>query len=398
MGWCIFYGFLGILVGLTFAFWFTRSSENADPNTAKNWLIPITIGVLVAANAYCKLSIAEAVLPSTVYLVVFILSFFLFFGCILLYINKKYTEGKSYIRIMDVIMGSTRLVEKYVQARHKELDKYLSIDEYKEQQKQYAEQKSKAEYALKKLKAQEDAYKQQIAGGKGLVFELPIEQECPVTVRFMKALPRYANNYASFYHAIISLTESLAPSQKPHKKKNKQTYTISEENGIKMWEGFFFGLCHQINTTLFDTSKEMVRSHVRILVNGYYQKVVAVTGAAKYEYTLRPIPQNEGMIKAAYDNRTSLVKSQNIQYHYKGNNDLTWRDYLTFAVPEHEESGVPLVSIGISIANEELYGELLYLLNYLHVERIICEQIERLSKVYALERYIEKWRESNGTL
>ena len=59
---------------------------------------------------------------------------------------------------------------------------------------------------------------------------------------------------------------------------------------------------------------------------------------------------------------------------------------------------MPLVSIGISIANEELYGELLYLLNYLHVERIICEQIERLSKVYALERYIEKWRESNGTL
>ena len=65
---------------------------------------------------------------------------------------------------------------------------------------------------------------------------------------------------------------------------------------------------------------------------------------------------------------------------------------------KEKESGVPLVSIGISIANEELYGELLYLLNYLHVERIICEQIERLSKVYALERYIEKWRESNGTL
>lgn len=414
---------LGLLCGVIFGISYAKFDKKWQANTVSFLIIPITWGVLTAASEYFGLSAAERNVPSACYLITFVFTFLTVFVGICYFIKtQKSEEDRVRIRVLDIVLGFTESLQGYYEDRCAEIRGGLSLDEYQKAKDEYLGAKEKAEYALKKLKEKETIITNLLTNGKLLSFEYPISSSYPVTDGFIKALPLYAMNYAAFQHNLIGMTRTYMAQYDKHqvelqkiekekkarrkakggKKSTCSEWDVCNEDAYKVWNGFFFGLCHLLNTVLFDTKKNMVRSHVRILVNGNYEKLVAVTGDSVYEAKLTPIPKAEGMIIASHKNHTSLVKSLNMsdstKLHYKGNNDSKWEDYLTFTLTDFEEDGYPLISIGISIANSEQYRDLLYFVNYMRIEDLICKEINRLNKAYDLNYYIREWREKNGGL
>ena len=357
------------------------------------------------------------------YLITFVLTFLVVFIAICYLIKtQKSEQERARIRVLDIVLGFTDSLQNYYQERCEEINDGMSLDEYKREKQSYLDAKEKNEYALEKLREKENAINDVISQDSVLCFSYPIKGTFPVTDGFVKAMPLYVMNYATFQHKLADMTSTylepyfanqelakqaeLKKTQKRKAKKNQSAVNAyvpwdSCNNDVyKVWDAFFFGLCHMINTTLFDTKKNVVRSHVRILVNENYEKLVAVTGESVYEPNLTSIPKNEGMIIASHKNHTSLVKSLNVtenaNMHFKGNNDSKWEDYLSFTLVDYEEDGYPLISVGISIANSEQYRDLLYFVNYLRIEDIIGREINRLNKAYDLGKFIREWRDRNG--
>lgn len=379
----VFYLVLGIFSGAVFSFCFSTADKKWSRTTTSTIIFPITFGVLVAANEYFSLSGKAIVGPSTCYIVSFAVTFaVVFLGiCYLIKIQKA---EKVRLRVLDIVLGYSKALENYYLNRQEEIHKGLNLDEINDQLKKLNDEKKKSTYASQKLQEKEERINELLKSDKCLSIQLPIEAQYPVSKSFIKSLPVHTRNVSDFCLTLDQHTN---------------THISLYNSGVDkktVWTSYFVTLCNTINTTLFDTHRPNVRSHVRILSGDSYIKVISVRGDSELKQDLTPIPKDLGMIIAAYRNHSSLVRSLNPKHHHRAANDSTWDDYITFAIEGHEENGYPLLSMGISISNSEKYQDLLYFINYLRIEHVINESVDKMHRACDLNSYIAEWRNENG--
>jgi len=337
----------------------------------------VTFGILYAARQYLEVESSKVIKPSFLYMVAFFLSFAIVFIGIC-YLIKTQKAEKVKLRVLDIVLGYSKMLEMYYSSRQKEIENQLGLEELQRERK-------KNEFILEKIQRKEREINALVNGASLIVLNLPMGAFHPISDHFVNALPLYIKNYADFCSELNSITDKYIAE-----------YTDGEDKNITVWAAYFVSLCNAINTTLFDTHKSAVRSHVRILVNDVYIKLISVRGNCEITQDLTPIPRDKGMIHYAYKVHSSLVRSLNPNCHYECKNDSTWNDYITFVIEGFEENGYPVLSVGVSVSNSEKYQDFLYFINYLHIEEVINNSIQKMSQSYNLAAYISDWRVKHG--
>lgn len=367
---------LGVIVGSIFGLCFSTADKTWKRNTTSVIIFPVTFGILRTAQEYLGVESSAVITPSFWYMLAFFFSFAAVFVGIC-YLIKTQRAEKVKLRVLDIVLGYSKMLEMYYSSRQKEVENQLGLEELQRERK-------KNEFTLEKLQKKEREISALVNSNSLIVLNLPIGAFHPISDRFVNALPLYIKNYADFCSELSSITSKYIAE-----------YTDKGKN-TTVWAAYFVSLCNAINTILFDTHKSAVRSHVRILIKDYYVKLISVRGDCEITQDLTPIPCDKGMIHYAYKEHSSLVRSLNPNCHYEGKNDSTWNDYITFVVEGFEEDGFPLLSVGVSVSNSEKYQDFLYFINYLRIEETINNSIQRMSQSYDLNAYISDWRDKHG--
>ena len=286
---------------------------------------------------------------------------------------------------------STLLIEK------KEIDVDLNISEIRREFSDLEKEKKKVQYLKEKNNGVLEKIKEAKDDPRLYMVKLPIENDYFVSKGSVTSLPEYTRNYANFCVRIEEITDKLIAeyNQSNVKRKKKDTERLGAETA---WMTYFIALCNAVNQVLFDTHTSSVRTHLRVLVNENYVKVLSIDGSndGAISQTLTTMPKDKGMIRAARENQSSVVMSLNPERHHKAKHDSRYQDYMTFIIEGFEENGYPLLTMGISVTSRERYSDFLCFLNYIRVEETINNSIQKLNECYSLNEFILNWRSKNG--
>ena len=292
---------------------------------------------------------------SFVYALAVLITIFLVI-CLTGYLIKTQTSTIR-IRILDIILGYNKYLEDYYSSRKQEVERDLNIAELiKMKNSQELERRM-----LDEMKRSLDAQLQ-----NSVYMRLPIDFKLPLNNGFVDCISDYVIAFSEFYYSLKSNTKNFLENY------NKDT------NKINFLLGYLSSICMDVNTKLFNTNSQSIRTHIRVKNNNVYTKLIAFIGCNSFNDDLTDIPIDNGMIEYAHSNRCSLIKSINIEHHYKGENDTHWKNYISFAISGIYIDNYPLLSMGISIANESLYNNLLYFINACQIERVISESIAQI--------------------
>lgn len=321
--------------------------------------------ILLSINSYFKNMNAT---PKPLHTSIFLLSYFIALVGIFIgvcYLIKKQSE-KVKIRVLDIVLGYHKVLEIYYEQRKKEVDNDLDYDEL-ERKKNELEKREKN--VLESEKNINENMKNILEQGKDkLYLTLPIGKQKYISSEFVNQLDCNVQAIVNFITKVDSITSVF--SKKKCKNKDQKFLVC----------GYLVAICEAVNNVLFDSYHEKVRTHIRIADTENYITYLVMEGGDKIEQELTPIPKkDDSMIKAAIEENRSLIKSVNPEHHYRGKNDAKWVNYITF-VPLMNDDKV--LSIGISIADENMYNNFLYLLNYCHVEKYIRTYFETFNDKY----------------
>jgi hypothetical protein len=155
-------------------------------------------------------------------------------------------------------------------------------------------------------------------------------------------------------------------------KQNVESINNDNEDTFK---NYLYTLSLATGQFLFDCQKYDIRIHFRILHkdSNTFEKFVMFDRNQKISKdSLTIMSANTGILNAALESKSSLVKSANLNLHKKGENDHQWKDYITMVFSNiKDENNNSFLSMTISIHNKELYSDLLYFLSYMEIERYI---------------------------
>ena len=129
-----FYIVLGIVVGSIFGLCFSTADKKWKRNTTSIIIFPVTFGVLYSAKEYFGLDDSTIVIPSFWYIGSFLLSFGTVFVAIC-YLIKTQKAEKVKLRVLDIILGYSKMLEMYYNSRQKEIENQLGLDELQRESK-----------------------------------------------------------------------------------------------------------------------------------------------------------------------------------------------------------------------------------------------------------------------
>ena len=261
------------------------------------------------------------------------------------------------IRILDIILGYGKMLQEYVSARRKELDKEQGFAE----QANLFGAEIKAQYDhYEKLKSLVDSRLSE----NDICINIKRDGRYPITARFLNDLPEFISKWSGFVGDFRSFTNDFINSV--------------ETAGRTEIDAYFIALCSKMNQYLFSNNPQKSRSHVRILNGKLYKKAVSAIGINVNKKALTDIPDDNGMIYNANKEKSSLIKSYNHSMHYEKPSDHLWIDYITIPLYEIEYEDKPYISVGISIQSGANHEDMLIFLRYIKIEVFIIEQVRKV--------------------
>lgn len=365
----VIYGGVAVLVGFLFSILFVRMDEQWKTITLSVANLPFVFGVLVSLNAYIgEKNVGDDLVSLTAcYIISLVISIVVVFvmTCFLV----KQQSDKVKVRILDIVLAYPRFLESYYESRKSEIDKELSYESLKQKA-------INLDSREKRIDEKERMLEEQIKCG--VYLELPINQRQPIDNVFLNVLPAYIDNYLKFYYELKTLTLDFV-----------NNYNKNETDDIEFIMGYFVAICVNINTVLFDTNGNNVRSLVRVKRGKYYVNYLNVIGRNSIEHNIMKIPVGEGLIYQSALYNCSMIKSINPTYDYNNHNDSIWKDCLSFVVCDYCEDDTPILSFGISVSNEVMYKDLLCLLNACKIERVISDNLAQINNVCNIMEVIQ---------
>lgn len=368
------YALIGTILGIIFALLFIRND--------KQWVSFATsagsLGILFTAffGMNSALAIDNSAKGGTLvaYLAGFLLSMVLFF-CVFSRLLKTQSEKLS-LRMLDIFLGRNKTLEEYYEFRKAEISNDLNISGLEERARSLEEKNNQVELKIQRDEKIINTIHE--AQDNTVHYKIEASSIFPLTQTFADDIPQLFEKCSKFISEIAGLTTDFIKGAK------------SESMGKQEIDAYFIALCVAINKTLFINNISGVRSHVRILdcKRGVYAKVVSVEGDDTVsKKPLTDIPENEGMIFHAFQEKTSLIKSYNPEWHY-GSTNSQWYDYLTIPLYDVEDSinGTyrPFISMGVSIRSGYNHEEVLVFLHIMKIERLIQREVKNINSVVRL--------------
>ena len=176
-----FYIMLGVVVGAIFGLCFSAADKTWKRNTTSVIIFPVTFGILYSAKEYLGVEISDVVTASFWYMVAFSLAFAsVFIG--LCYLIKTQKAEKVKLRVLDIVLGYSKMLEMYYSSRQKEIENQLGLEELQRERK-------KNEFTLEKLQRKEREINALVSGASLIVLNLPIGAFHPISDHFVNALP-----------------------------------------------------------------------------------------------------------------------------------------------------------------------------------------------------------------
>ncbi len=289
------------------------------------------------------------------------------------------------LKMSDVLFDLSKALRTHLEVRKKELDTYLQFNDYKSAHETYLSEKKKIAYERGKLSEQQEVIQSILNNPNIMCYEIPLGAKVPITQSFATALHRYVRGYSNYCQALASHVSAVE--KNISKASKKRTLSERRSEYAKLWTALFLGICNDANTILFESNQKIVRTHVRVLSEGIYKKMLSVDGKGTLADPLTEIPCGQGMIYQAFTNHTSLVKSKNSTSHYTAKNDRIWKDYITFVIDGYEENNYPLVAFGISIQELDQHEGLLYFISYMGIEEQVSNAIKQVDELLAPKGY-----------
>lgn len=297
----------------------------------------------------------------------------------------KDENGNEVIRIRDILLGQKDYIKSYYEQRIKEIEAKSNSKALENERREI--DAIRAELLLKEqdLNCREEKLNEQIK--QHITLQLPIDAPVPVTNEFLGQFPDFIEGLAKFINDVNRITEEYL-----------SKITEDSRQNYNIIYSYFLGICSFMMEDIFDASSKNVRIHFRVLHDNEYVKFVAKIGKLIYEDELTPIPKEKGMIKKAYINQTSLIKSLNSHYNFKSKNRNVWEDYMTITFYDICKDGIPFISMGISVKNKERFKHLLYFLNFYKIENFLQENLRKVDKVFDIVNTVENnySSENNG--
>lgn len=298
---------------------------------------------------------------------------------VVVYVMWKMLKGSdedNIFRIRDVVFGKAEYIKQLYDQRIKEVEAQ-STSKILEKEKKEIES-LRADLLLKEqdLNTREDKLNEQIKHNVSLY--LPVDAPIPMTNEFLRQFPDYIDGLAKFINDVNRFTEETLVK-----------VTDNQAQNYNIVYSYFLGICAFMMEDVFDTTTKNVRIHFRVLHNNEYVKFVAKMGKFIYDEELTPIPKGRGMIKEAYINQTSLIKSLNSGHNFRSKHRNVWEDYMTISFYEISKDDEPFISMGISVRNKESFKHLLYFLNFFKIENLIQDNLYKIHKVYNIVETIE---------
>jgi len=296
---------------------------------------------------------------------------------------KEFGGDSLPIRETDILLGYDRIIQDYYELRKKEAN--INIDNLKEKSEKVNTQAESLALRERNLMQSERKLQDQMADK--LVIKLPENQVIPLTNSFINGIPDRSKRFQrfSFYTSILAY-EIAIEYEEQHKNKAEKTGELSSEKLIE----FSKGLCSYATEYLF---ADDIRTHIRYLHNNKeYRGLVTSFDEDGHAHKITPIPLKENnLITRSATVGRSLIRNFNTDFDFATGNHR-WNNYLTLAFTEHEflsEEGHPLLSMGVSIDDNENYEGMLQFLNLIGSERIIEQSFLQLAKVINVREAIK---------
>ncbi len=272
----------------------------------------------------------------------------------------KKQEGPFQLSMLDILLGYQQAIKNYYHYREKQIDQDLNIDSLNKLKARLESKESQLNKKEHLLTSQQQQIDSLLQTKPHLV--IPINHKIVIDLHFLKMLPEYLFSITEFYHQLHSFTKDFCKDMPQRKCKN------SSESILKT---YLSGVCLYIGECLFKWRG--VRVHIRLHCNSreIHYKWMAFYEYSEYKDEMSDISDKKGMIFNSARAKRSLVKSANLSLHESAGNDQLWEDYITLTFNRYIELTYPLISIGISVKNEESHREMLYFLSYLKIEEVI---------------------------
>lgn len=366
----IIYIIIGGVIGLVFSLLFFRMDEGWKKIGTFIFGAGSSGGIFVFLNWVCDITdknMKNNLLAVMLMCVVILAAISFKILCGLL----KGQDGNNVIRVLDIVLGQKDFMENYYATRKREIDSKLNLDEIEEKSHKLESREKDLINFEDELKKREKYLDMQIQNG--IYLNLPERQKIPVTSQFLLEFPEYVETYSKYINHIRKHTQEFECELKER--------GVSSERRKILLEAYFLGICTFTIADIFQgLGSNKIRVHFRILdEQEEYIKLVATTGRIASAKELTPIPLGKAnMISQSYKNRTSMIKSLNIQYHFGTNNEQVWNEYLTYTFDDLLYKGYPFLSFGISVKNKDKYENLFYFLNFCKIEYILQESIDKI--------------------
>lgn len=285
--------------------------------------------------------------------------------CIMSHIIKG-DDPNNVIRLRDIFLGQYSFINKYYQAREKEVNELLSIPQLEAREKEISEKESKLEADEQYIKAELE--KLDKLGSKKTRIQLPENTSIILNKEYIDSMPSYIADTFYCLNEINILTETYLNRQK-------------EEIDASELKAYFLSMATCVSTNLFGGTNTDARIHFRVYdekENGYV-KYIAVMGNKLFLQKMTVIPyDDDSMIKKSFECRRALIKSINSAHDYKSGNYKLWKDYLTYTFYGLTYKEKPYLSFGISIKNTERYTKNLQFMNFFRIESFLQANVERI--------------------
>lgn len=362
--------FLGVLIGL----FFFRGDETWVKLTSLSTGQAAFTGLFLAYYQFFGLNEEHKL---NLFIVYFCTALVAALASIAFFISTlKKQSGPFQISITDILLGHRDLVKNHYEYRKKQLDNDLNISKLETQAKDLQSQLSdlaKRKKAIEKKEAKiiEDTESLNKAIAATPHISIPVDKNLPVDKHFLKILPHHLSTFTEFHHQITSFTDDFI-AEIPSRRE--------QYSDLDIIKAYIAGMCIYTGECLFKWHG--IRVHIRLLneQTKKYEKWLAFIDHKEYEDSLTAIPPNEGMIFHSSQTKRSLVKSANPDLHKIADNDNIWEDYITFTFDNFKLNGLPALSMGISVKNEEAHRDMLYFLSFIQFEQVIKNSLKILDK------------------
>lgn len=308
----------------------------------------------------------------------------------------KDQTGKNVLRMMDLFLGFKNSLNDYYESRKKDVDADIekSLKELNEREIMLSfieKENYSKEIELNNLKKIIDSSISEV-----IAISIPVNKRLAIDKSFIDDCRIYLDDYRKFKNQFLISTDNIINSlEKDLNDKNKD----KNETKKLQFDSFLTSLSQAIVTYLFDDSSN-VRVHFRVLVNNEYHKYFIYKKDEVPNYrTMTPIPINErNLITTSFVHRCPITKALNLEYNFDTNKDNPYSNYLSIAfykitkkvkIPIKYENDileeVPLLSMTISIKDQNKYDRRLNMLLLTRFDREIHEKLEKMFKKFNID-------------